>query len=187
MKKRSIVMAAGFVTLLLFAGAGCSAYKASNTNVNAANATAAGSLNANNTLQVLNRNTITNSAMTVNTNLLDAGTVSVNTVQNTNSNNNADSGTAQKNNANGAGRALRAISLQNFAFTPADIDIKAGTTVTWTNLDGVAHTVTGDNGGPSSGTIEPQGTYSYTFSTAGTYAYHCAPHPYMTGTVTVTQ
>jgi plastocyanin len=79
-----------------------------------------------------------------------------------------------------------AVGITNFAFSPASITVKAGTTVTWTNNDSVAHTIVGDNGGPSSGSIAQGGTYSYVFNTAGTLAYHCSIHPSMTGTVTVT-
>jgi hypothetical protein len=77
------------------------------------------------------------------------------------------------------------------AFSPKAIVINAGTRVTWTNKDPVAHTVTKDSGDtyagdvPVSGNIGPGETYSNTFSKAGTFHYHCAIHPEMTGTVTV--
>jgi plastocyanin len=58
--------------------------------------------------------------------------------------------------------------------------------VTWTNLDGVAHTVTADDGSWGSGTLGQGATYSHVFTSPGTYTYHCAIHPFMTGTVTVT-
>lgn len=64
--------------------------------------------------------------------------------------------------------------------------VESGTTVRWTNEDEDAHTVTGDNGGPNSGQIQENGTYSYTFNTPGTYPYHCANHPEMEGVVVVT-
>lgn len=77
--------------------------------------------------------------------------------------------------------------ISNFAFSPANITVAKGTTVTWTNNDGVTHTVTGDSGGPNSPFLSKGATYSYTFNTAGTFPYHCTPHPSMKGTVTVTQ
>ena len=81
-----------------------------------------------------------------------------------------------------------AISISGFAFSPASTTVKSGTVVTWTNKDGVSHTVTSNNGGfPSSGNIAPNGTYVVTFTATGTYNYHCSIHPSMTGTVTVTQ
>ncbi|HVW66486.1 MAG TPA: cupredoxin family copper-binding protein [Candidatus Peribacteraceae bacterium] len=79
------------------------------------------------------------------------------------------------------------VTIQNFQFAPQSITIKAGTTVTWTNQDSVSHTVTGDNGGPASGGISQGQTYSYTFTTPGTFTYHCTFHPMMKGTVVVTQ
>ncbi len=81
--------------------------------------------------------------------------------------------------------AMQAISIQNFSFAPATITVKKGTTVTWTNRDGAPHTITGDSGGPASPTLAQGQSYSYVFSTPGTYPYHCSIHPGMRGTVTV--
>lgn len=79
------------------------------------------------------------------------------------------------------------VTIKNFGFGPAAIAISKGTTVTWTNDDSVTHTVTADSGtGPNSGDITPGGSYSYTFTTAGIYHYHCTIHTEMTGVVTVT-
>jgi plastocyanin len=50
----------------------------------------------------------------------------------------------------------------------------------------MSHTVTGDNGGPSSQPLATGQSYSFTFNTAGTFAYHCSIHPSMTGMVIVT-
>ena len=71
----------------------------------------------------------------------------------------------------------------NFAFSPSTITISVGTTVVWKNTTSAPHTVTGNGFG--SGTIPSGGTYSFTFTQAGTYAYHCMIHPYMMGTVIV--
>lgn len=79
------------------------------------------------------------------------------------------------------------VTIQGFAFSPASLSVKKGDTVIWTNKDSAGHTVTGNNGGPSSPTIGTNETYSYTFNSAGTFSYHCAPHPNMTGTVVVIQ
>jgi plastocyanin len=79
--------------------------------------------------------------------------------------------------------AASAVSISNFAFDPADVTVKVGGTVTWTNNDSVAHTVTA--AGFDSGSIAPGATYSHTFDTAGSIDYHCSVHPQMTGKVTV--
>ncbi|MBX4197301.1 cupredoxin domain-containing protein [Candidatus Saccharibacteria bacterium] len=79
--------------------------------------------------------------------------------------------------------------MQNFAFMPADITVKKGTTVTWTNNDSAAHTVTAisSSSGPSSGTLNQGDKYTFTFNTAGMFHYRCSIHPDMLGTVTVTE
>lgn len=77
------------------------------------------------------------------------------------------------------------IRISGMAFSPTTLTVAKGTTVTWANDDTVGHTVTGDNGGPKSGTINNHETYSYTFNAAGTFKYHCSIHPSMTGTVIV--
>jgi amicyanin len=86
--------------------------------------------------------------------------------------------------------AATAVKIQNFAFSPATIKVKVGDTVTWTNEDSIGHTVTADNNtadGPKSELLEKGKSYSFKFTKAGTFAYHCSTHPYMKGTVQVTQ
>ena len=77
------------------------------------------------------------------------------------------------------------VSIANFAFSPATLPIPAGTTVTWTNNDSTTHTVTSDNGVFDSGNLAPNAIFSYTFSNAGTFAYHCSIHTSMTGKIVV--
>jgi plastocyanin len=80
------------------------------------------------------------------------------------------------------------VSIENFSFSPATITVKKGTTVTWTNNDTTAHTVTADSGNAfDSGTMEQGKTFSHTFDSAGTFKYHCTLHSDMHGTVTVTE
>jgi plastocyanin len=80
-----------------------------------------------------------------------------------------------------------AVAIKNFAFAPAALRVRAGTTVTWTNQDGDAHTVTSQGQGPlHSAALQTGATFSYTFTTAGTFKYFCSIHPFMTATVTVT-
>jgi plastocyanin len=78
-----------------------------------------------------------------------------------------------------------AITLANFAFAPASITVKAGTKVTWTNKDSTTHTITSDTGAFDSGNLAPNASFSVTFSTPGTFSYHCSLHPSMLGTVIV--
>ena len=77
----------------------------------------------------------------------------------------------------------------SFGFMPGSITIKVGATVVWTNNTTVQHTVTSDSGTPvafDSGMITAQGgTFKFTFTTAGTYTYHCNVHPSMHGTIIV--
>jgi|SRR5437899_2913985 len=76
-------------------------------------------------------------------------------------------------------------SLGNRAYTPDDLNVAVGTTVTWTNTDSISHTSTSDATGWNSGTVAPGGQFSFAFQTAGTFPYHCAIHPGMVGTVGV--
>lgn len=78
------------------------------------------------------------------------------------------------------------VPIQAFVYQPATITVPAGTTVTWTNHDPVAHTVTDINQVWDSGLFDEAASYSKTFDTPGTYSYYCIPHPMMIGTVEVT-
>jgi len=80
---------------------------------------------------------------------------------------------------------IGASSLGRAGFNPTDLTVAVGTTVTWMNTDTVAHTSTSDGNGWSSGIVAPGGQFSFPFSTAGTFSYHCAIHPGMMGTVVV--
>ena len=77
------------------------------------------------------------------------------------------------------------ISIKNMAFTPNNLQIKAGTTVTWVNNDTVQHTVTSDTKVFDSGPIDPGSNFTYTFTQAGSFTYHCDIHKSMTATITV--
>jgi amicyanin len=81
------------------------------------------------------------------------------------------------------------VSIKNYAYSPSPLTVKVGTTVTWTNTDIARHTVTVDDAtknGPKSPFFGQGQSYSFTFTQAGTFTYHCEPHPYMHGTVEVT-
>ena len=77
------------------------------------------------------------------------------------------------------------VTIQNFKFTPQDITVKVGTKVTWTNQDGVPHTVESSDGTLRSDQLEKGDTHTYTFTKPGTYNYKCGIHPSMHGSVTV--
>jgi plastocyanin len=78
-----------------------------------------------------------------------------------------------------------AVNIKDFAFNPQTIQAKVGETITWTNQDSTAHTVTLDDKSVDSGNIEANATYSHAFTQAGTFTYHCSIHQQMKGTVTV--
>jgi plastocyanin len=81
---------------------------------------------------------------------------------------------------------LNEVFIQNSAFNPSTITVLANTAITWTNNDGMPHTVTSDTGNElNSGNIPANGTWSHTFTAAGTYLYHCTIHPAMKATVKV--
>jgi plastocyanin len=79
------------------------------------------------------------------------------------------------------------VAIQGFAFSPQKITVKVGTTVTWTNRDQDAHTVTAKSGPFHSKALNTGGTFTYTFTSAGSYDYYCTIHPFMTATVVVTK
>lgn len=88
-----------------------------------------------------------------------------------------------------ASAAGDSVTIVDFAFDPASIEVAAGSTVTWTNDDGVQHTVTaGEPDGEIGDFNEPidaDASVEVTFDEAGTFAYYCAIHPSMIGEVVV--
>ena len=78
------------------------------------------------------------------------------------------------------------VTIANSAFKAKELTVAIGTTVQWKNTDAMAHTVTSDDGKTMNSTSLSQNeTYEYTFNETGTFPYHCAIHPSMTGTVIV--
>ncbi len=75
-----------------------------------------------------------------------------------------------------------------YSFNPATLTIKVGTQVVWTNTTDAPHTVTSDMAGVfgTIGNLTQNQTFMFTFTSAGTFAYHCNVHPYMKATITVT-
>lgn len=76
-------------------------------------------------------------------------------------------------------------SNERYAYTPGEITVTLGGTVTWTNDSDAPHTVDADDGSFESEQFDEGETYQHTFDTAGDFAYHCDIHDYMTGTVHV--
>ncbi|CAL76456.1 Putative copper binding protein [Bradyrhizobium sp. ORS 278] len=76
------------------------------------------------------------------------------------------------------------VTIDNFTFTPAEVTVKVGDTVTWTNHDDIPHTVV-SAGKYRSKTLDTDDSFSFTFAAAGDYKYFCSLHPHMTGMVKV--
>ena len=76
------------------------------------------------------------------------------------------------------------VMIDNFTFEPAQLTVKAGTTVTWKNRDDIPHTVVA-GGKFRSKALDTDDSYSFTFTTAGDYKYFCSLHPHMTGSIRV--
>ena len=77
------------------------------------------------------------------------------------------------------------IVAKDFAFNPTPLTVKAGATVTWTNMDDEPHTVVSDTGVFKSGGMDTNESFSYKFDKPGTYHFTCSIHPRMVGTVVV--
>jgi plastocyanin len=78
------------------------------------------------------------------------------------------------------------ITITNSAYSPASLTVVSGSTVTWTNSDNIAHTVTTEDGNINSGDIAPGSSFSKAFMATGTYNYHDAHNTALTGVVIVT-
>jgi len=76
------------------------------------------------------------------------------------------------------------VAIDNFTFSPVELKLKVGDTVTWTNRDDIPHTVV-SAGKFRSKTMDTDGTFSFTFTSAGDYKYFCSLHPHMTGMIKV--
>jgi plastocyanin len=77
------------------------------------------------------------------------------------------------------------VSIANFAFTPGEITIAPGESVTWTNDDGAPHGLVYRDGAKGMDLLLPGASFNRQFDRPGTYDYTCAVHPYMTGRVVV--
>jgi plastocyanin len=77
------------------------------------------------------------------------------------------------------------VSIHNFAFGPARLEVSRGTRLIWTNTDSDPHTVTSDKGLWASDALDTDTQFARVFKTAGTFPYHCSIHPFMHGTIIV--
>jgi plastocyanin len=84
-----------------------------------------------------------------------------------------------------ASTATKAVAIRATAFSPVNVTINTGDAVKWTNRDTKNHQVVANNGAFASATITPGKSYSHTFRTSGTYRYHDALHPALTGRIVV--
>jgi plastocyanin len=91
--------------------------------------------------------------------------------------------------AQGTGTSVRiqgdAYATGNAVFSPQTLTTNVGATVTWTNADSVVHSNVADAGQWRNDNIAVNGTFQFTFATAGTYTYKCTLHSGMTGSVIV--
>lgn len=78
------------------------------------------------------------------------------------------------------------VKIDNFAFAPQVVTVAPGSTVTWINEDDAPHTVVADDGKSfRSKVLDTGDSFSFTFTTEGTWGYFCSVHPHMTGKVVV--
>jgi plastocyanin len=85
-----------------------------------------------------------------------------------------------------AATGTTAVTIVNFKFAPTPVTLKAGTAVHWTNRDGIAHAVDFSAPDLHSSVLNQNDTFTHTFDTPGSYAYICRIHPFMHGTLVVT-
>lgn len=80
-----------------------------------------------------------------------------------------------------------ALGAAAFDPSPDTISLATAATLSWGNFDNITHTITADGASPafSSGNLASGKKFSFTFTAAGTYTYHCSIHPSMTGKVVV--
>src|SRR5688500_8583282 len=77
------------------------------------------------------------------------------------------------------------VIIRGFAFEPAEVRVRTGERVTWINCDEDVHTSTSDGGEWASPLLAPGDAFTVTLDAASELAYHCEPHPFMTGRVIV--
>jgi plastocyanin len=81
--------------------------------------------------------------------------------------------------------ATNVITIDNFTFTPKELTVAVGTTVKWVNHDDIPHTIANKDKAFRSQALDTDDSYSFTFTSAGTFDYFCGLHPHMVGKVVV--
>ena len=81
--------------------------------------------------------------------------------------------------------ATNVITIDNFTFSPKELTVAVGTTVKWVNHDDIPHLVVEKKTTFRSKALDTDDSYSYTFTSAGTFDYFCGLHPHMVGQVIV--
>jgi amicyanin len=84
-----------------------------------------------------------------------------------------------------SGPAAATVEVSSLHFASDTVRITVGQVVRWINRDPLDHSVSFEVEGPASGPIPANGSYAVRFDRAGTYPYHCTPHPFMKGVVVV--
>lgn len=100
----------------------------------------------------------------------------------------ADNTTNRSSETSQATQNTTRVTMKDLAFSPKTIQVKVGDTVTWTNEDSAKHDIMPDTESEdfkASELLAKGESYSFTFKKAGTYTYHCTPHPFMKATVIV--
>jgi len=81
--------------------------------------------------------------------------------------------------------ATNVITIDNFTFSPKELTVAVGTTVKWVNHDDIPHTLVEKKTTFRSKALDTDDSYSFTFTSAGTFDYFCGLHPHMVGKIIV--
>ncbi|MBI2765927.1 MAG: cupredoxin family copper-binding protein [Chloroflexi bacterium] len=77
------------------------------------------------------------------------------------------------------GTAAETVTIQDFAFSPGNLQVPIGARVTWTNQDSAPHSATANGGAWDTGVLRQGKSATITFTTSGTFDYYCTVHPNM--------
>jgi plastocyanin len=93
---------------------------------------------------------------------------------------------SQSARAEDAGASAAQVEIDNFAFKPEALTVKAGTKVTFVNRDDIPHSVVSGDSLFRSPALDTDESFAFTFTTPGEFGYFCGLHPHMIGKVVVT-
>jgi plastocyanin len=77
------------------------------------------------------------------------------------------------------------VSISNFSFQPAKLEVSPGTRIVWTNKDSDPHTVDSTKGVWTSEALDTNSQFARSFKSTGTFSYFCSIHPFMHGAIIV--